>query len=40
MGDSMPGKETMTGTLPIRMVLEKDLLGGDVRGAVGTGLEG
>lgn len=32
--------KTTTGTFPIRVVLENDLLGGDDLGAVGTGLGG
>lgn len=36
----MPGKKTLTGTFPIRTVLENDRFGGDDLGAVGTGLEG
>jgi hypothetical protein len=37
MGRAMPCRNTTTGTLPIRVVLEKDLFGGVERGAVGTG---
>lgn len=40
IGWSMPGKKTLTGTFPIKTVLENDLFGGDDFGAVGTGLEG
>lgn len=36
----MPGRDTTTGTFPINVVLEKDLLGGDDLGAVGTGFGG
>lgn len=32
----MPGKETTTGTFPTNVVLEKDRLGGEDLGAVGT----
>lgn len=40
IGWAMPGMKTTTGTFPIRVVLENDLLGGDDLGAVGTGLGG
>ena len=36
----MPGKETTTGTFPTNVVLEKDRLGGEDLGAVGTDAPG
>lgn len=36
LGCVMPGRKTTTGTLPIRVVLEKERFGGSDRGAVGT----
>lgn len=35
----MPGKNTTTGTFPIKTVLENDRFGGEERGAVGTTLD-
>lgn len=37
MASTIPGRRTMTGTFPIKTVLENERLGGDERGAVGTG---
>lgn len=39
VGWLMPGRNTTTGTFPIKIVLENDLFGGEDRGAVGTGFE-
>ena len=39
IGFTMPGKNTTTGTFPIKTVLENDRFGGEERGAVGTPLD-
>lgn len=39
-GLAIPGRETTTGTLPTKVVLENDRFGGEDLGAVGTGAMG
>lgn len=39
VGWLMPGRNTTAGTFPIKTVFENDRLGGDDRGAVGTGFD-